>query len=129
MSLPHVRSAVVPITLRTAWKIPNKPSLNMHPRVPTKREGKKFCRIRKGYARICRKMGYVMDFTILENIETNIDPSLSNVVFGRPFVETACLAINRKYRKPSDLEDGFYRDTIKLGPENFTGVDDEGEVT
>ncbi|GJY83021.1 hypothetical protein Tco_0496397, partial [Tanacetum coccineum] len=102
---------------------------------------------------------YVMDFTILKSIETNIDPSLSNVVFGRPFVETACLAINRKYglmtftdgikeitfktpykdperselssegpdllssrvilsendydrgcRRPSDLEDEFYRD-------------------
>ncbi|GJT25033.1 hypothetical protein Tco_0894970 [Tanacetum coccineum] len=29
-----------------------------------------------------RNMSYVMDFTILENIKTNIDPSLSNVVFG-----------------------------------------------
>ncbi|GKF43895.1 hypothetical protein Tco_0130447, partial [Tanacetum coccineum] len=108
-------------------------------------------------------MSYVMDFTILENIKTNINPSLSHVVFGRPFVEIDCLAINRKHglmtftdgtkeitfktpykdperselsseghdllssriilsdddydrrcRKPSDLEDGFYRDTIKL---------------
>ncbi|GJW97761.1 hypothetical protein Tco_0179569 [Tanacetum coccineum] len=123
-------------------------------------------------------MSYVMDFTILENIETNIDPSLSHVVFGRPFVEIACLAINRKYglmtftdetkeitfktpykdpersklsseghdllssriilsednydrgcRKPSDLEDRFYRDTIKLGPEYLTGVVDDDEVT
>ncbi|GKE69314.1 hypothetical protein Tco_1527386, partial [Tanacetum coccineum] len=123
-------------------------------------------------------MSYVMDFTILESIETNIDPSLSNLVFGRPFVEIACLAINRKYnlmtftdgikeitfktpykdqerrelsseghdllssrvilseddydrgcRKPSDLEDGFYKNTIKLGSEYLTGMDDEGEVT
>nr|GEU35977.1 protein kinase-like domain, concanavalin A-like lectin/glucanase domain protein [Tanacetum cinerariifolium] len=123
-------------------------------------------------------MSYIMDFTILENIETNIDPSLSNVVFGRPFVEIACLAVNRKYRlmtftdgikditfktpykdlerselsseghdllssriilsedgydrgcrKPSDLEDRFYRDTIKLGPEYLTGLADEAEVT
>ncbi|GJU00685.1 hypothetical protein Tco_1111023 [Tanacetum coccineum] len=108
-----------------------------------------------------RNMSYVMDFTILENIETNINPSLSHVVFRRPFVEIACLAINKKYglmtftdetkditfktpykdperselsseghdllssriilteddydrgcRKPSDLEDIFYRDTI-----------------
>ncbi|GKC87548.1 hypothetical protein Tco_1148197 [Tanacetum coccineum] len=42
-------------------------------------------------------MSYVMDFTILESNEANIDPSLSNVVFGHPFVEIACLAINRKY--------------------------------
>ncbi|GKE65114.1 hypothetical protein Tco_1519275 [Tanacetum coccineum] len=32
-------------------------------------------------------MSYIMDFSILENIETNIDPSLSNVVFGWPFVK------------------------------------------
>ncbi|GJS83519.1 hypothetical protein Tco_0750060 [Tanacetum coccineum] len=123
-------------------------------------------------------MSYVIDFTILENIETNIDPSLSHAIFGRPFLEIACLAINRKHglmtftdgtkeitfktpykdperselsseghdllssriilseddydrgcRKPSDLEEGFYRDTIKLGPEYVTGMDDEGEVT
>ncbi|GKD11356.1 hypothetical protein Tco_1191041 [Tanacetum coccineum] len=123
-------------------------------------------------------MSYVVDFTIFENIKTNIDPSLSHVIFGRPFVEIACLAINRKHglmtftdetkeitfkmpykdperselsseghdllssrvilseddydrgcRKPSDLEEGFYRDTIKLGPEYLTEMDDEGEVT
>ncbi|GKD03191.1 hypothetical protein Tco_1178165 [Tanacetum coccineum] len=125
-----------------------------------------------------RNMSYVIDFTILENIKTNIDPSLSHVIFGRPSIEIACLAINRKHklitftdgtkeitfkttykdlersglsseghdvlssriilseddydkgcRKPSDLEDGFYRDTIKLGPEYLTKMDDEGEVT
>ncbi|GJW52349.1 hypothetical protein Tco_0093700 [Tanacetum coccineum] len=123
-------------------------------------------------------MSYVIDFTILENIETNIDTSLSHVIFGRPLIEIACLAINRKHglmtftdgtkeitfktpykdperselsseghdllssrvklseddydrgcRKPSDLEDGFYTNTIKLGPEYLTGMDDEGEVT
>ncbi|GKA54442.1 hypothetical protein Tco_0753391 [Tanacetum coccineum] len=36
---------------------------------------------------------------------------------------------DRGCRKPSDLEDGFYRDTIKLGPEYATRMDDEGEVT
>ncbi|GJX07212.1 hypothetical protein Tco_0195144 [Tanacetum coccineum] len=119
-------------------------------------------------------MSYVMEFTILENIETNIDPSLSRVIFGQPFAEIACLAIDRKHglmtltdgtkevtfktpykdperselsseghdllssriilseddydrgcRKPSDLEDGFYRDTIKLGPEYVTEKEDE----
>ncbi|GJV24240.1 hypothetical protein Tco_1376935 [Tanacetum coccineum] len=123
-------------------------------------------------------MSYVIDFTILENIETNIDPSLSHMIFGRPFIEIACLAINRKHglmtftdktkeitfktpykdlerrelsiegydllssrvilngddydrgcRKPSDLEDRFYRDAIKLGTEYATGMDDEGKVT
>ncbi|GJT26123.1 hypothetical protein Tco_0906398 [Tanacetum coccineum] len=36
---------------------------------------------------------------------------------------------DRGCRKPSDLEEGFYRDTIKLGPEYVNGMDDEGEVT
>ncbi|GJS62360.1 hypothetical protein Tco_0657144 [Tanacetum coccineum] len=109
------------------------------------------------------------------DVEEALD--LVDTIFGRPFVEISCLAINRKYglmtftdgtkeitfkmpykdperselsseghdllssriilseddydrgcRKPSDLEDGFYRDTIKLGPEYVTGMDDEGEV-
>ncbi|GJW20664.1 zinc finger, CCHC-type containing protein, partial [Tanacetum coccineum] len=38
ITLPHVRSAVGPTTLNIAWKILNKPLLNMYPRVPTKRE-------------------------------------------------------------------------------------------
>ncbi|GJZ86519.1 hypothetical protein Tco_0658129 [Tanacetum coccineum] len=112
-----------------------------------------------------RAMSYVMDFTILENIEANIDPNWSYVIFGRPCIEKACLAINRKHglmtftngirevtfktpykdqerseltseghdllssrvilseddydrgcRKPSDLEDGFYKDTVRLRP-------------
>ncbi|GJT04026.1 MAK10-like protein [Tanacetum coccineum] len=33
-----MRSAVVPTTLSIAWKISNKPLLNMHPRVPMKQE-------------------------------------------------------------------------------------------
>ncbi|GKA65008.1 zinc finger, CCHC-type containing protein [Tanacetum coccineum] len=36
---------------------------------------------------------------------------------------------DRGCRKPSDLEDGFYKDTIKLRPEYLNGMDDEGEVT
>ncbi|GJX69843.1 hypothetical protein Tco_0305570 [Tanacetum coccineum] len=36
---------------------------------------------------------------------------------------------DRGCKKSSDLEDGFYKDTIKLGPEYLTRMDDEGEVT
>nr|GEV45868.1 zinc finger, CCHC-type [Tanacetum cinerariifolium] len=36
---------------------------------------------------------------------------------------------DRGCRKPSDLQLGFYRDTIKLGPTYVTGIDNEGEVT
>ncbi|GKC06173.1 hypothetical protein Tco_0997783 [Tanacetum coccineum] len=36
---------------------------------------------------------------------------------------------DRGCRKPSDLEDGFYRDTIKVIPEYRDGMNDEGEVT
>ncbi|GJS07545.1 MAK10-like protein [Tanacetum coccineum] len=37
-SLPRVKSTMVPTILRVAWKTPNKPLLNTHPRVPMKRE-------------------------------------------------------------------------------------------
>ncbi|GJY68941.1 hypothetical protein Tco_0471923 [Tanacetum coccineum] len=89
-------------------------------------------------------MSYVIDFTILENIETNIDPSLSHTPYKDP--ERSELSseghdllsyrvilseddYDRGCGKPSDLEEGFFRDTIKLGPEYVTGMDDEGEVT
>ncbi|GJR30016.1 putative ribonuclease H-like domain-containing protein [Tanacetum coccineum] len=36
---------------------------------------------------------------------------------------------DRGCRKPTNLEDGFYRDTVKLGPEYATEKEDEGEVT
>ncbi|GJU10000.1 hypothetical protein Tco_1132396 [Tanacetum coccineum] len=140
--------------------------------------GRNFVGLGRDMRILVGNVSYVIDFTILENIETNIDPSLSHVIFGRPFIEIACLAINRKLglmtftdetkeitfktsykdpqrsefsskgndllssrvilseddydrgcRKPSDLEEGFYRDTIKLGPEYVTGMDDDGEVT
>ncbi|GJR41523.1 hypothetical protein Tco_1217207 [Tanacetum coccineum] len=140
--------------------------------------GRNFVGLRRDMHVFVGNMSYVIDFTILESIETNIDPSLSHVIFGRPFIEIACLAINRKHglmtftdgtkevtfktpykdperselssvghdllssrvilseddydrgcRKPSDLKDGFYKDTIKLRPEYLTGIDDEGEVT
>ncbi|GKB10088.1 hypothetical protein Tco_0844011 [Tanacetum coccineum] len=113
--------------------------------------GRNFVGLRRDMHVFVENISYVMDFTILESIESNINPRLSNVVFGWPFVEIACLAINTKYglmtftdgikkitfktpydrgcRKPSDLEDGFYRDIIKLRHKYLTGIEDEGEVT
>ncbi|GKA63228.1 hypothetical protein Tco_0762834 [Tanacetum coccineum] len=44
--------------------------------------GNKFIGLGKDMHVFVANMSYIMDFTILENIETNIDPSLSNVVFG-----------------------------------------------
>ncbi|GJW38297.1 mitochondrial outer membrane protein porin 2-like protein [Tanacetum coccineum] len=54
-------------------------------------EGDKFDIRLKG----CRNMSHVMDFTILENIEASIDSSLSQVVFGRPFVEITKLLLDK----------------------------------
>ncbi|GJT96181.1 hypothetical protein Tco_1091699 [Tanacetum coccineum] len=68
-------------------------------------------------------MSYVMDFTILENIETNIDLSLSNVLFGQPFVEIACLAINRKYELMT-FKDGIKEITFKMPYKIILSEDD-----
>ncbi|GKA07809.1 hypothetical protein Tco_0687033 [Tanacetum coccineum] len=58
--------------------------------------GQDFGGIRKDMHVFVGNMSHVMDFTILENIEANIDPSLSQVVFGRPFMEIAKLILNRE---------------------------------
>ncbi|GJT50509.1 hypothetical protein Tco_0976666 [Tanacetum coccineum] len=60
-------------------------------------KGRNFVGLRRDMHVFVGNMSYVMDFTILENTETNIDPSLSYVMFGRPFIEITCLAINRKH--------------------------------
>ncbi|GKD91351.1 hypothetical protein Tco_1366858 [Tanacetum coccineum] len=81
--------------------------------------GKKlFIMIRKELHVFVGYMRYVMDFNS-GKFEIILNPSLSNYEDD----------YDRGCRKPSDLEDGFYKDTIKLGPEYVTGMDDEGEVT
>ncbi|GKA56899.1 hypothetical protein Tco_0755971 [Tanacetum coccineum] len=42
-------------------------------------------------------MSHVLDFTILQDIEENINPELSHVVFERPFVESSRLTIDWEY--------------------------------
>ncbi|GJW33284.1 hypothetical protein Tco_0053316 [Tanacetum coccineum] len=59
-----------------------------------------------------RNMSHVMDFTVLENVEANIDPSLSQVVFGRPFVETTKLILDRE-RGLITFTDGIKEVTFK----------------
>nr|GEX91102.1 retrotransposon Orf1 [Tanacetum cinerariifolium]GEY32192.1 retrotransposon Orf1 [Tanacetum cinerariifolium] len=56
--------------------------------------GLNFVRIGKDMHVFVRNIGYVMDFTIFKNVEANIDPSLSQVVFGRPVVETTKLTLD-----------------------------------
>ncbi|GJW00622.1 hypothetical protein Tco_1555873, partial [Tanacetum coccineum] len=79
-------------------------------------KGRNFVGLGKDMHVFVGNISYVIDFTILENVKINIDPSFED-------------DYDRGCRKPSDLEEGFYRDTIKLGPEYVTRMDDEGEVT
>ncbi|GKC12071.1 MAK10-like protein [Tanacetum coccineum] len=59
----------------------------------------------------------------LDLVDTNKESVFESLIKEMPKCEddydTGC-------RKPSDLEDGFYRDTIKLGPKYLTRMDDEG---
>ncbi|GJR71759.1 MAK10-like protein [Tanacetum coccineum] len=83
---------------------------------------------------------YNIDFMIVEDISSIIDPRLSQVVLGRPFIEIS----NMTHDHPKELnkEDkrrgveyvmnkilGFYKECLELRPEYLTGVDDGGEVT
>ncbi|GKD84300.1 hypothetical protein Tco_1351139, partial [Tanacetum coccineum] len=93
---------------------------------------------------------YVTDFMV-EDISSIIDPSLSQVVLGKPFVKIS----NMTHNPPEDLEKehtnsvylkneedkrrgveyvmskilGFYKECLELRPEYLTGITDEGEVT
>ncbi|GJY71850.1 hypothetical protein Tco_0475553 [Tanacetum coccineum] len=64
----------------------------------------------------------VMDFTILENIEANINPSLSLVVFGWPFVEITKLILDREQGLITFM-DGTKRVTYKT-PYKDSEMDD-----
>ncbi|GKB94028.1 hypothetical protein Tco_0980165 [Tanacetum coccineum] len=81
-------------------------------------------------------MSHVMDFTILENIEANIDPSLSQEVTfntqyrdsemddltseGHDLLSSRVILSEDNYRRGCerayDLESGFYKHIDKLGP-------------
>ncbi|GJV35723.1 hypothetical protein Tco_1408200 [Tanacetum coccineum] len=58
--------------------------------------GQNFIGIGKDMHEFVGNMSHVMDFTILKNIKANINPSLSQVVFGRPFVEITKLILDRE---------------------------------
>ncbi|GJX85475.1 hypothetical protein Tco_0336249 [Tanacetum coccineum] len=57
----------------------------------------------------------------LDLVDTSEESVYESVILNEDDYDRGC-------RKPSDLEDGFYRDVIKLGPEYATEMDDEGEV-
>ncbi|GJW08432.1 hypothetical protein Tco_1570855 [Tanacetum coccineum] len=67
-------------------------------------------------------MSHVMDFTIIENLEANIDPILSQVVFGRPFVEITKLILDRE-RGLITFTDGIKEVTFKT-PYKDSEMDD-----
>ncbi|GKF07142.1 hypothetical protein Tco_0041366 [Tanacetum coccineum] len=95
---------------------------------------------------------YVTDFMIVEDISSIIDPRMSQVVLGRPFVEISNMTIKppegvvrftngtdeiaykmphkiEQYNLLSDLEKEHTKECLELGPEYATGMDNEEEVT
>ncbi|GKB57610.1 hypothetical protein Tco_0913796 [Tanacetum coccineum] len=74
--------------------------------------GLNFVEIGKDMHVFVGNMSHVMDFTILENVEANFDPSLSQVVFGRPFVETTKLILDKEKRSITFM-DGIKEVTFK----------------
>ncbi|GJR34618.1 putative ribonuclease H-like domain-containing protein [Tanacetum coccineum] len=90
---------------------------------------------------------FITDFMIVEDISSIIDPRLSQVVLGRPFIEISNMTHDPpegvvRFTNRNDEEDkrrgveyvmskilGFYKECLELGPEYLTGMDDEEEVT
>ncbi|GKC40637.1 hypothetical protein Tco_1053021 [Tanacetum coccineum] len=85
---------------------------------------------------------YVTDFMIVKDISSIIDPRLSQVVLGKPFIEISNMTLDplegvvrNEEEKKKGVEYvmkkilGFYKECLELGLEYVTGMDDEGEVT
>nr|GEU46511.1 MAK10-like protein [Tanacetum cinerariifolium] len=90
----------------------------------------------------CRNFTCVIDFIIVEDISSIIDPRLSQVVLGKPFVEISNMThdppegvVRNEKDKRRGVEYvmskilGFYKECLELKPEYLTGVADEDEVT
>ncbi|GJS08244.1 hypothetical protein Tco_0365040 [Tanacetum coccineum] len=84
--------------------------------------GRNFIRIGRDMHVFIGNISHVMDFTILKNIEANIDPSLSHVVFGQPFVEITKLILDREKGLITFI-DGIKEVTIKT-PYKDSEMDD-----
>ncbi|GKB92020.1 hypothetical protein Tco_0964292 [Tanacetum coccineum] len=85
---------------------------------------------------------YVIYFMIVEDISSIIDPSMSQVVLGKPFVEISNMTHDPPEGVVRNEEDkrrgveyvmskilGFYKECLELGPEYVTGVADDDKVT
>ncbi|GJV63982.1 hypothetical protein Tco_1474810 [Tanacetum coccineum] len=84
--------------------------------------GVNFVGIRKDIHVFIGNMCHVMDFTIFENVEANIEPSLTQVVFGRPFVETTKLALDSE-KGLITFTDGIKEVNFKT-PYRYPEIDD-----
>ncbi|GJU40151.1 hypothetical protein Tco_1193108 [Tanacetum coccineum] len=92
----------------------------------------------KGMHVFIGNFSYVVDFMIVEDISSIIDPRLSQVVLGRPFIEISNMTHDLPEGVVRNEEDkrrgvdyvmskllGFYKECLELGPEYVTGLDDE----
>nr|GEV17049.1 hypothetical protein [Tanacetum cinerariifolium] len=96
----------------------------------------------KGMHVFVRNFAYVIDFMIVEDISSIINPRLSQVALGKPFIEISNMTHDPPEGVVRNEEDNrreeeyvmskileFYKECLELGPEYVTGMDDEGEVT
>nr|GEU30005.1 retrotransposon Orf1 [Tanacetum cinerariifolium] len=101
-----------------------------------------FTRRIKGMHVFVGNFTYGIDFTIVEDISSILDPGLSQVVLGRPFIEISNMTHDPPEGYLRNEEDkrrgveyviskilGFYKECLELGPGYLTGNDNEEEVT
>ncbi|GJT51280.1 hypothetical protein Tco_0977437, partial [Tanacetum coccineum] len=114
----------------------------LDPRENTDRGVSNFTRRIKGMHVFVGNFTYATDFMIVEDISSIIDPRLSHVVLGKPFVEISNMTHDPPEGVVRNNEDkrrgveyvmskilGFYKECLELGPEYVTVMDDEEEVT
>nr|GEY06443.1 zinc finger, CCHC-type [Tanacetum cinerariifolium] len=114
----------------------------LDPRENLNRELSNFTGRIKGIHVFVGNFTFVTDFMIVEYISSIIDPRLSQVVLGKPFVDISNMTHDPPKGEERNEEDkrrgveyvmskvlGFYKECLDLGPEYVTRMDDEGEVT
>ncbi|GJR37802.1 hypothetical protein Tco_1213486 [Tanacetum coccineum] len=118
----------------------------LDPREDTNRGVSNFTRRIKGMRVFLGKFTYVLDFMIVEDISSIIDPRLSQVKIPHKIEQYNSLSdLEKEHTKLVYLRNtedkkrgveyvmskilGFYKECLELGPEYLTGVADEDEVT
>ncbi|GJX20217.1 hypothetical protein Tco_0222894 [Tanacetum coccineum] len=141
----HIKKAYIdlnsPINIMTQMMYNWIMGRKLNPRENANGEISNFTRRIKGMHVLMGNFTYVVDFMIVEDISSIINPRLSQVIEQYDSLSdlekehTKLVYLRDEEDKKRGVEYvmrkilGFYKECLELGPEYLTGMDDDGEVT